>query len=279
MSDTSTLLDLTGDSARVLIIIPTYDEVQNIEDIVRRSLLNLPKGHVLIVDDGSPDGTGILADHMASEDLRIHAIHRQGKLGLGSAYIAGFEWGLARGYDILVQMDADGSHRPETLSELISALANGNSWVPRVDLVIGSRWINGGSVENWPRRRELLSRGGNFYARIALGMKVRDATAGYRAYRADLLRGMDLSTINSHGYCFQVDLTLRALAAKSGIVEVPIVFRERERGKSKMTRGIVMEALVKVTIWGGSRRVAQLSRMLRIRRRASAGVRRTLDVS
>jgi dolichol-phosphate mannosyltransferase len=277
MSVASTSPEFTAESASVLIIIPTYDEAQNIEDIVFRSLLHVPNGHVLVVDDGSPDGTGVLADRMAGDDLRVHAIHRKGKLGLGSAYIAGFEWGLARGYEILVQMDADGSHPPETLPELIAALANGNSSVPRVDLVIGSRWIDGGSVMNWPRSRQLLSRGGNLYARMALGIKVRDATAGYRAYRADLLRGIDLSTINSYGYCFQVDLTLRTLAAPSSIVEVPIVFRERERGESKMSRSIVLEAMVKVTIWGGGRRAAQLSGLLR-RRRGSAGTREALDI-
>ena len=242
----------------VLVIIPTFNEVQNLAEIVSRTLAHTPYGHVLVVDDGSPDGTGILADQMALDDARVHTIHRTGKLGLGSAYLAGFQWGIARQYSVLVQMDADGSHPPEALPRMIATLDLSADDGVTPGLVIGSRWVRGGAVVNWPLTRQLLSRGGNAYARIALGIRVRDATAGYRAYRADVLRAVDFASVNSYGYCFQVDLTLRTLASNATIVEVPITFRERERGESKMSRHIVLEAMVKVTTWGATRRAIRV---------------------
>lgn len=243
-----------------LTIIPTYNEIENIEIIVGRLLDAVPTMHVLIVDDGSPDGTGDLIDRMAEADDRIFTSHRTGKLGLGSAYLMGFAWGLERGYDLLIEMDADGSHPPETLPQMIEAVGytSASSQKP-VGLVIGARWVPGGSVVNWPKNREALSRCANLYVRLALGISVRDATAGYRVYRAEVLRGLDLTNVDSLGYCFQIDLTLRTLNAGYAIREIPIVFRERERGESKMSGNIIVEAMTKVTAWGFQRRMAQLS--------------------
>lgn len=253
-------------NASALTIIPTYNEIENLEIIVGRLLAAVPTMHILIVDDGSPDGTGALADSMAASDDRIFAMHRTGKLGLGSAYLKGFAWGLERDYDLLIEMDADGSHPPETLPEMIDSVwfSAAASRQP-VGLVIGSRWTSGGSVVNWPLRREILSRGANFYARLALGISVADATAGYRVYRADVLRGLDLDGVDSLGYCFQIDLTLRTLNAGYAIREVPIVFTERERGESKMSGNIIVEAMRRVTVWGAQRRMAQLGRLFKPR--------------
>jgi len=228
---------------KVLVIVPTYNERDNLDRILDRLATAVPDADALVVDDGSPDGTGDLADARAARDSRLHVLHRTAKSGLGGAYIAGFRWGLDRGYDALVEMDADGSHAPEQLPDLLTALAG-------ADVVLGSRWVDGGSVVDWPRRREILSRGGNAYARMALGLSVRDATGGFRAYRREVLAGMDLAEIASQGYCFQVDLVWRAWRAGWRVVEVPIRFVERTAGVSKMDRAIVAEALWRVTVWG-----------------------------
>jgi len=242
----------------VLVIIPTYDELANIASIVERALLAVPDADVLVIDDGSPDGTGDLVERLALSEPRLHVLHRTGKLGLGSAYVLGFQWGLERGYRLLVEMDADGSHAPESLPAMIGLMAPGAGPAPA--LVIGSRWTPGGRVVDWPRSRELLSRGGNAYARLMLGLDIKDATAGFRVYDADVLRAMDLGTIDSRGYCFQVDMTLRVLDAGSAVVEHPITFREREAGESKMSRSIVLEAMRKVTVWGIVRRLRAITR-------------------
>ena len=208
---------------------------------------------VLVVDDDSPDGTGKIADELAAIDARVRVLHRTAKTGLGDAYLEGFAVALESGYDVIGQMDADGSHRPEQLGRLRDAIAN-------ADVVIGSRWIPEGSIENWPRSRELLSRVGNRYVRVALGIDVRDVTAGYRLYRADVLRAIDLETVSSHGYCFQTDLTRLALRAGSSVVEVPIDFVERELGESKMSGSIMTETLKNVTGWGLQRGVRAIRR-------------------
>jgi dolichol-phosphate mannosyltransferase len=231
---------------RVLVVVPTYDERLNIEPVVARVRAAVPGADVLVVDDASPDGTGEIADRLAAEDGQVHVLHRVGKQGLGSAYLAGFGWGLQRGYDVLVEMDADGSHQPEQLPDLLAALRD-------ADLVLGSRWVPGGSVVNWPRSRELLSRGGNTYVRVALGLRLRDATGGFRAFRRETLDKLDLDAVASQGYCFQVDLARRAVSQGLRVVEVPIEFVERERGVSKMSGAIVREALWRVTVWGLAR--------------------------
>jgi dolichol-phosphate mannosyltransferase len=241
---------------RVLVIVPTYNERENVEPIVERVLDAVPLANVLIVDDASPDGTGKLADAMAEADTRVNVLHRSGKAGLGAAYIAGFDWGLDAGYDVLVEMDADGSHAPEQLPTLLTALG-------RADLVLGSRWVPGGSVVNWPRRREFLSKGGNLYARLALGINLQDATGGYRAFRREVLENIDYAAVASQGYCFQVDLAWRALRAGYRVIEVPITFAERERGESKMDGAIVREAFVRVTEWGAAHRGSQLRAAMR----------------
>jgi len=228
---------------RILVCIPTYDERDNLPGTVRRLRAAVPEADVLVIDDASPDGTGEIADEMAAGDARIRVLHRAGKAGLGAAYVAGFAWGLERGYDVLVEMDAAGSHTPEELPRLLSALND-------ADVVLGSRWMPGGEVRNWPRSRLVLSRGGNAYVRTALGMPLSDATGGYRAYRAQVLRSLALESVASQGYCFQVDLVWQAWRQGRRVVEVPITFVERERGQSKMSRDIVAEALWRVTWWG-----------------------------
>jgi len=249
------------DLRRVLVIIPTYNEADNIERIVGRLRAAVPYAHVLVADDNSPDGTGKLADELAARDDAVHVLHRLGKEGLGAAYLAGFAWGVERDYDVLVEMDADGSHQPEQLQRLLEALAD-------ADLVLGSRWVPGGSVVNWPRSREVLSRGGNLWARLMLGVPLRDATGGYRAFRRSTLLGLQLDEIASAGYCFQVDLAWRAVRAGFRVVEVPITFVEREFGDSKMSQKIVAEALVLTTLWGVRHRGNQLLRLAAGRRRA-----------
>ena len=242
--------------AGVLVIVPTYNERDNIEMIVERLFAASPDVHVLIVDDASPDGTGKIAEAMSADDPRVHVLHRHGKAGLGAAYIAGFTWGLERGFGVLVEMDADGSHAPEQLPQLVAALDH-------ADLVLGSRWIDGGRVVNWPKSRELLSRGGNIYTRLALGIDLHDATGGYRAYRRVVLDTIDYRAVVSEGYCFQVDLVWRAVRAGFRVVEVPITFAERERGDSKMSRSIVREALWRVTEWGVKHRTQQVRDLVR----------------
>lgn len=231
-----------------LVVIPTYDEIDNLAPVVERTLGVDDALHVLVVDDASPDGTGELADRLAAGSDRVHVLHRSGKAGLGAAYLAGFAWALDRGYDAVTEMDADGSHRPEQLPRLHAALAD-------ADLVLGSRWVPGGGVENWPRRRELLSRGGNWYVRRALGLDLADATGGYRTFRTSALRTLDLADVQSQGYCFQVDLARRAVRAGLVVREVPIDFVDREHGESKMSGAIVREALWRVTAWGVRQRL------------------------
>ncbi len=241
---------------KVLVIIPTYNEVENLPIIVSTVRASTPEAELLIVDDASPDGTGTLADELALEDSHIHVLHRTEKTGLGDAYLAGFAWGLERDFDVLVEMDADGSHPATRLPALISAL----DAPAHPGLAIGSRWVSGGSVVNWAKHRLWLSRGGNTYVRTMLGISTKDATAGFRAFRADVLRNIHLEDVHSHGYCFQVDLTLRVLDAGYGIVELPIEFREREQGTSKMSSGIVIEAMARVTLWGIQRRAQAVGR-------------------
>jgi dolichol-phosphate mannosyltransferase len=222
---------------------PTYQERQNLETVAGRLRAAVPGADLLIVDDNSPDGTGDLADKLAEADPRVYVMHRTGKAGLGPAYIAGFRWALERGYDAVVEMDADGSHQPEQLPRLLTALAG-------ADAVIGSRWVAGGEIVNWPASRQILSRSANIYTRLMLGLQVRDATGGYRAYRAAALRKISLSAVESTGYCFQIDMTVRIVQAGLSITEVPITFTERERGSSKMSSAIIREAFLRVTRWG-----------------------------
>jgi dolichol-phosphate mannosyltransferase len=228
---------------RVLVIVPTYNERDNIEIITDRLRQAVPDVDLLIVDDGSPDGTGDIADKLAAADDQVHVLHRSAKAGLGAAYVAGFGWALDHGYDVAVEMDADGSHAPEQLPRLLAGLH-------QADLVLGARWVEGGEVENWPLSRKLLSRGGNTYARLALGLPLQDATGGFRAYRRAVLEALDLGTVLSQGYCFQVDLAWRVWRSGFRVVEVPITFVERVRGESKMSKAIVAEALWRVTAWG-----------------------------
>jgi dolichol-phosphate mannosyltransferase len=239
----------------VLVVVPTYNERDNLAPIISRLRTAVPSVDVLVVDDGSPDGTGELADKLAADDDQVHVLHRTEKAGLGAAYIAGFRWGMARDYQVLVEMDADGSHAPEDLPRLLDALTD-------ADLVIGSRYVPGGRVVNWPRSREVLSRGGNIYSKLALGVRINDITAGYRAYRRRVLEKLELDDVASHGYCFQVDLTWRTVRAGFTIVEVPITFTEREIGTSKMSGNIVREALLRVTQWGLKHRVDQVRGLL-----------------
>lgn len=232
-----------------LVIVPTYNESANLERILGRVLTEQPTVEVLVVDDGSPDGTGDIADRLAAGDARIHVLHRSAKQGLGAAYRAGFAWGLERGFDTLLEMDADGSHRAEDLGRILAASAAG------ADLVLGSRWVPGGGVLNWPWHRRMISRGGTLYARLMLGIHIRDATGGFRAFRRETLERLPLTDVASEGYCFQIDMTRRVLAAGMTVVEVPITFVERERGESKMSSAIVREALWRVTGWGLARLV------------------------
>lgn len=242
-------------SRRTLVIIPTYNESENLPLIMGRVRKAQPEVHVLVVDDGSPDGTGALADEFAAADPdRVHVMHRTAKDGLGAAYLAAFGWGLERGYTVLVEMDADGSHAPEQLYRLLDAIDKG------ADLAIGSRYVDGGTVRNWPWRRLVLSKSANTYARVLLGVGIHDITAGYRAYRREVLEKLDLATVESKGYCFQIDLTWRAINHGFTVAEVPITFTERELGVSKMSGSNIREAMAKVAQWGingrlnGSRR-------------------------
>lgn len=240
---------------RTLVIIPTYDEAVNIELIIDRVRASVPDADVLVVDDDSPDGTGELAEKVARSDSQVHVVHHGKKAGLGPAYLAGFEWGLQRGYDVVVEMDADGSHLPEQLPRLLDVL-------PRADLVLGARWVDGGRVVNWPLRRKLLSRGGNLYTRALLGLPMHDVTGGFRAFRRSTLEGISLDSVASAGYCFQVDLARRTFEAGYRVIEVPITFVEREYGESKMSREIVRESLVRITDWGVRHRLHQGRQLL-----------------
>ena len=240
----------------VVVLIPTYNERENLAPIVARLRAAVPEADVLVLDDNSPDGTGAVADRLAGDDDQVRVLHRKTKEGLGAAYLAGFAWALDKGYDVLVEMDADGSHQPEQLRSLLVALAD-------ADVVLGSRWVPGGSVVNWPIHRKALSLGGNVYTRVLLGMPIGDATGGFRAYRASALRSMDLHDVASAGYCFQVDLVWRAVRRGLSVVEVPITFVERTIGDSKMSEGIVRESLRNITMWGASYRLGQLRSLVR----------------
>lgn len=239
-------------SDKTLVIIPTFNERENLPLIIDRLLTaEADRVNVLVVDDSSPDGTGELADELAAKDERIKVLHREGKGGLGGAYIAGFKWGLERDYEVLCEMDADGSHAPEQLHLLLDRIDAG------AEMVIGSRYVRGGKTVNWPASRQILSRGGNVYASVALGAGLSDITGGYRAYRREVLEGIDLDAVDSAGYVFQVDLAFRAVEAGFDVREVPITFTERELGESKMSSNIVSEAMLQVTKWGAAHRADQ----------------------
>jgi dolichol-phosphate mannosyltransferase len=237
---------------RVAMVVPTYNEADNLGWIVGRLREAEPDVHVFVVDDNSPDGTGKLADELAAADDAVRVLHRSGKGGLGAAYKHGFRAALDAGFDVIGEMDADGSHQPEQLHLLLDALHD-------ADLVIGSRWVPGGSVVNWPFRRELLSRGGNLYVRVLLGVPVRDATAGFRVFRRTALEAIDLDAVQSTGYVFQTDLVVRCLRAGLRVREVPIEFVERVRGDSKMTGQVAAESLRRITAWGLRERREQLT--------------------
>jgi dolichol-phosphate mannosyltransferase len=228
---------------RVLVVIPTYNEADNIRLITERVRRAVPPVDILVADDNSPDGTGAIADELATTDDHIFVLHRGGKEGLGAAYKAGFAWAKNKGYDAVVEMDADGSHAPEELPKLLDALRD-------AEAVLGTRYIPGGSVHNWPLHRLLLSRGGNIYIRMALGMPFRDATGGYRAYRMPVLDAINVDTVASTGYSFQVELAWRTYKNGFKMAEVPITFTEREHGVSKMSGNIFKEQLLRVTVWG-----------------------------
>jgi dolichol-phosphate mannosyltransferase len=239
----------------VLVVIPTYNESDNIRIIVERVRRAAPVVDVLIADDNSPDGTGVIADELAAADPQVQVLHRPGKQGLGAAYIAGFGWARERGYDAVVEMDADGSHAPEELPRLLDAARE-------ADVVLGSRYVRGGKVVNWPVRRLLLSRGASLYTRLALGLPVRDATGGYRVYRTPVLDKIEVDEVASQGYCFQIDLAWRAYRNGLRIAEVPITFADRERGTSKMSSNVVGEAFWRVAAWGAQARLASARRAL-----------------
>lgn len=242
---------------RVLTVIPTYNEKENLPIVVERLRAAVPDCDILVVDDNSPDGTGQLADSMAAEDSHINVLHRTVKDGLGGAYLAGFDWGLEAGYDVLVEMDADCSHQPEQLPLLLQAIEGG------ADLAIGSRYVPGGKTKNWPLHRQILSRGANLYTRLILGTKVKDITAGYRAYRREALQKLNLEGIGSKGYVFQVDLAWRSEQAGLKIVEVPITFVEREIGSSKMDGNIIVDSMTKVTRWGLTARAERVRSLIK----------------
>ncbi len=232
-----------ADLGRVLVAIPTYNEAENLEPVIGRLRAAVPEADVLVVDDGSPDGTGDIADRLAAADPSVHVMHRTEKAGLGAAYIAGFRWALADGYDVMVEMDSDGSHAPEELPRLLTALRE-------ADLVIGSRWVPGGQIRNWPLYRQIISIGGSTYARVLLRFPVRDSTSGYRAFRRQVLEEIKLDEVASQGYCFQIDLAWKTWRSGFRVREVPITFTEREVGRSKMSHAIVLEALWRVAAWG-----------------------------
>jgi dolichol-phosphate mannosyltransferase len=238
---------------KILVIVPTYKELENIRIITSGIRTIVPGADILIADDNSPDGTGEVADDLAATDQQIKVLHRTNKAGLGAAYLDAFSWAKKNGYDVVVEMDADGSHRPVDLVKILEQLNN-------ADVVLGSRWVAEGKVVNWPLQRKILSQGGNIYTRLMLGIPVKDATGGFRAYRMTALDQIDLSKVQSQGYCFQVDMAWRAVQAGLTVVEVPITFIEREIGESKMSGSIVKEALWRVTKWGFQKRLNLLKR-------------------
>ncbi len=240
---------------RMVMVVPTYNEVDNVAWMVGRLRAAVPAFDVLVVDDASPDGTGAVADRLATADPHVSVVHRAEKAGLGAAYVHGFRVALVSGYDVIGAMDADGSHQPEQLPVLLDALGD-------ADLVLGSRWVRGGSVVNWPLRRKALSVCGNLYTRVLLGIPVRDATGGYRLFRRATLEKVDLATVRSVGYCFQADLVWRALKAGLVVREVPIEFVERVRGESKMSPAVAAESMRLITAWGLRHRCAQVRDVL-----------------
>ena len=244
------------DLGKVLVIVPTYNERESLPVIVSGIRLAEPDVHILIADDNSPDGTGEVADGLSSSDNSVHVLHRLAKAGLGAAYLDAFGWAKANGYDVVVEMDADGSHRPQDLTKILDALTNN-------DVVLGSRWIKDGRVVNWAKSREVLSCGGNLYTRMWLGIPIHDATGGFRAYRMTALDVMKIDQVESQGYCFQVDMAWRAIKANLRVAEVPITFVERELGESKMDGSIVKEALWRVTQWGIEKRLTDVKNILK----------------
>ena len=246
-----------SDIGKVLVVIPTYNELENLPIIVAGVRAAAPEVQILIADDNSPDGTGEVADGLAAQDNAVQVLHRATKSGLGAAYLEAFQWAKTNEFDVVVEMDADGSHSPADLVKILAALTNS-------DVVLGSRWVKGGQVVNWPRSRELLSRGGNLYTRLWLGIPLKDATGGFRAYRMTALAKIDVSKVESQGYCFQVDMAWRAVRSGLRVIEVPITFVEREFGESKMNQAIVKEALWRVTQWGLAKRGADLKALLRL---------------
>ncbi|OYO20545.1 dolichol-phosphate mannosyltransferase [Propionibacteriaceae bacterium ES.041] len=255
MTQDPTAADTYPGLGRVLVIIPTYNEAENIRPITERLRKSVPQVHLLVADDNSPDGTGQIADELAAADDHVHVLHRKGKEGLSAAYLASFRWGLEQGYDVLVEFDADGSHQPEQLDRLLDRLAQG------ADMVKGSRWVKGGSVINWPKQREFLSRGGSLYTRLMLGIPVKDVTGGLNAMRAELLRAI-IGDIDAKGFGIQRDLTWHAYRNGYQVVEVPIDFKERERGNSKLGKDVFVEALKQTTVMGLQHRGRQVRRLL-----------------
>ena len=255
MADAWTHADTTGapalTNAAVLIVLPTYNEVDNITSILDGIRDAAPQADMLVVDDGSPDGTADRVRWVARRMPGLHLLERTSKDGLGAAYRAGFAWGIEHDYDVLVEMDADGSHRPQDLPSLITAVTNG------ADLAIGSRYVSGGVIPKWSLGRRLLSRGGNLYASLMLGLGVNDATAGFRAYRASLLQRIDFQSLKAGGYGFQIEGAWKAVRSGASVTEVPITFEDRVAGESKMSKAIVVEALRLVTRWGLGERVAR----------------------
>ena len=244
------------DLGKVLVIVPTYNERESLPVIISGIRHAEPDVHILIADDNSPDGTGEVADGLSAQDHLVHVLHRTVKAGLGAAYLDAFGWAKSNGYDVVVEMDADGSHRPQDLTKILDALTNN-------DVVLGSRWIKDGRVVNWAKSREVLSRGGNLYTRMWLGIPIHDATGGFRAYRMSALAVMNTDQVESQGYCFQVDMAWRAVKANLRVAEVPITFVERELGESKMDGSIVKEALWRVTQWGIEKRLTDVKNILK----------------
>lgn len=239
----------------VLVVTPTYNEADNIESIIGRLRAACPHAYSLIADDASPDGTGAIADRMAAQDDHIFVMHRAGKAGLAAAYLAGFDWGLERGFDVLVEMDADGSHQPELLPSMLQAMRDHD-----LDMVKGSRWMRGGSTDQ-TKSREMLSRLANIWIQVAMDIPVRDATGGFNAFRASILREINLDDVASVGYTFQVDMTRRVIDAGGTVGEVPIYFPDREFGESKMSGSIIKEALIRTGKWGVQKRTAQVKEL------------------
>ena len=233
---------------KTLVIVPTFNELESAPRLISRVCELIPDVYILVVDDGSPDGTADVVESMAQGELadRVHVMRRKEKSGLGAAYLAGFSWGMEHRYETLIEMDADGSHRPEDLVNLIK-ISRAN---PSLDLIIGSRWVKGGAVRNWAKSRELLSRAANKYAKLMLNVGVNDVTAGFRVYKTSIIERIDFTTVLSQGYCFQIEMTRKVLTLNGKIQEVPITFIEREFGVSKMSIRIVVEAMLRVTLWG-----------------------------